>query len=485
MTTLSPRLVAVVAVLLWLPACRLGPDPESRPRTAADGLPAFAADTTAAGPVVDPGRWWEQLGDPTTTRLVESALGANTDMAEAAARVLAARASLEQARGARLPTLDASLDASRSKTSIVLPNVGRVGVAATTYAAALAVRYDVDLFGRLSRTKQAAWGDYLASEASRMTVVQAVIAGTVRTRVRVATAERRLALAESTVSSWQRSADLVDRRYRRGLTSAVDLRLARQSLATATAARIDAQAELARSRHALSVLLGQPPESAPLALGPMPDLPELPPPPPGIPAALLDRRPDLMAARMSLYAANARVGAAIADLFPTLSLTGSYGTRSDALSELVSSDTVVYNLVGSLLAPIFHGGQLRARVRGARARADELAWSYAGEVLEALREVEDALVTESALRDRVAAIGAAAAEAREASRLARDRYERGAAGILEHLEAERRLAVSEDQLLVTQGNLWQSRVDFHQALGGDWLPGTDPHPELPPAKVAP
>lgn len=450
--------------------CTLGPAPE-RPATAADGAAGWVHAEGEPPAAVDdaPSPWWRRFGDPATEALVELALERNTDLAAAAARLIAAEASLRAATGARLPQVSAGLSATEQRSSFVLPGLGRVQVDSRTYAEDLNVSWAADLFGKLRRSRQAAWAGLLAEEASRNAMVHAVIAQTVRTRTRIAVLERGLEVASRVRASWEETLETVERRYRSGLVQAVDVHLARENLAATRIQEVAAAEQLAFARHALDVLVARRPGTGPEVPDTMGDLPSPDPVPVGLPASLLDRRPDLRASEMRLAAATYGIGVALADLYPSLSLTGSTGVRSDELGDLVSSDALVYTLVAGLTAPIFSGGRLRAEVDAARARADEAAAAYAGLVLTALREVEDALVRNAAAAERVELARIRVANARAADRLARERYGRGVERLLFVLETERRLRVAEEALISATGDLWDARVDLFLALGGDWV----------------
>ena len=381
--------------------------------------------------------WWRRFSDQPTEDLVELALANNTDIRVAAAGVMEARAALKRAAGARWPQVSGSLSTTRSKSSFVLPTTGRVGIWSTTYADDLSVSYQVDLFGRLARMKQAAWAEVLADEASHEAVRHTVVSQVVRGRVRVATIDRGLEVVRAIRSSWEATLGIVERRYLAGVAPALDLRLARENLASARAGEVELEGQLRIAGHALDVLVGRRPGEG-LALPALsPELPELEPVPPDLPAGLLDRRPDLMQAEMRLAAATARIGVALADLYPSLNLTGSGGVRSDSLHELTSSSGLVYNLVGSIAGPLFSGGQRRADVRAARARAEQAAAMYSGAVLNALREVEDGLVADQTAQRRLELTKTRVAEARAADGIARDRYQRGVDPLLKVLDTER------------------------------------------------
>lgn len=470
-TNFPLRPLAFFLTVLLSASCTLGPEPR-RPETVAHGAeryvhadePTGAADDDASA--IDP--WWRSFGDPATAELVETALEQNPDLHAAAARVLEARAALGGARSTLWPEVTAGAGASRTKNSFTLPQLGRVNVYATTYSTNLDVAYQVDLFGRLKRTRQAAWADLLAEDAARRTVIHGLVAEVVRTRARIATLERGLDLARQIHRSWRSTTGSIERRYELGLVPAVELRLARENLAAAEASVVVAERALSQARLALDVLLGRRPGTG----EPLPRtaalLPDLEPVPLGLPAELLDRRPDLLEAEMRLAAATARVGVALADLYPNLSLSAGTGTQADALDDVLSSEAVVFDAMMSLLAPIFDGGRRRAAVNASRARVEQLAARYSGAVLRALREVEDALVRDAAIRRRLGLLETRAHEARAADRIARDRYERGVGTFLQVLETERRLRTAEQALADARGEAWEVRVDLHLALGGDW-----------------
>ncbi len=465
---MPPRAWSAAAGLIFLTGCTLGPDYQ-RPTTVADEAASYAHSAEAADrriDAVDP--WWRSFGDPITAQLVRESLNENTDLRAAAARVVAARESLRQTQASKWPSADLSAGANRQKSSFVLPGAGRVNPISTTYTDSLAVAYQTDLFGGLRRQRQAARAEWLAQEAAWETVIHTVISEVVRARVRLNTLDRAFGVARDVRDSWRSTFESIDRRHRLGLVSTLEVRLARENLAAAEATVIARQQQLDQARLALDVLLGRRPGVRRVASAGLEPLPDLAPIPLGLPADLLERRPDVRRAEMQLAAASARIGVALADLFPGLTLTGSAGNSSDRLGDLLSSDTLVYNAVASLVAPIFDGGRRRAAVRAARANADAATADYAGAVLQALREVEDALVRGRALRRQLDFLEQRVDEARAADRSARQRYQRGVADLLSVLETERRWRAAEEALLNARADLWNARIDLHLALGGDW-----------------
>ena len=470
-----PLTSLVISLGLALAGCTLGPEPE-RPVTAADRVAAYvhaSGPPVEAQPEVSP--WWRSFGDTATTELVELALESNTDLRLAAARVLEAEANLRRAGGARWPQVSYGAGATKQQISFVLPEVGRRTIESTTYSTSLAVSWQADLFGKLRRTRQSQWAQLLAEEANREAIVHAVVASVVRARVLVATAAWALEINHGITDSWEATARTVERRYRAGIAGAVEVHLARENLASARASQATIEAQLEQARLALDVLVGRQPGSADPLADSLPQLPSLEPVPLGLPAALLDRRPDLRRAEHQLAAATFGVGAAIANLYPDLGLTGSVGENGDRVADIDLED-FVYNIVANLTGPLFTGGQRRAEVDAARARAEQAAAAYAGAVLEALREVEDALVRDQATRTSHELTERRVAEARAAGRIAKERYQRGVESLLIVLETERRLRLAEQAVIGITADVWNARIDLHLALGGDWA--TDPDPEL-------
>jgi multidrug efflux system outer membrane protein len=328
----------------------------------------------------------------------------------------------------------------------------------------------VDLFGKIRRSEQAGFAELLAAEANRQALRHAIIAQVVRSRAQIATLQRRLQIARDTTASWQQSVDIVERRYARGLVGPLDVRLARENLAASQSAHPRIEDQLSRAQMSLDVLLGRRPGTTNSLPKTLDELPDLSPPPVGMPASLLDRRPDLQAAEMRLAAATSRVGVSIARMFPDLTLTGNYGFRGDRLSDLLLDENAVYSAAARLLQPIFQGGQLRAQVDASRARVEEETARYAGLVLNALREVEDALVREEMLRRELTALEIRYTEAHAAHELAWQRYLQGVESVITILETQRRRRFAETELAVIKGSFWTNRVDLFLALGGDWEP---------------
>jgi multidrug efflux system outer membrane protein len=450
--------------------CMVGPG-YKRPQTVADTAEGYFFEGKHINDANDgagAGKWWERFADDTATELVREALSNNNNLAAAAARVLQAEALLVEARGQRRPDVSYNFSRTRSKSSFSFGG-GRFSALTTSFSHGITVNYIVDIFGKLKRRQRAAWADLLAAEENQHALVNAVISSVVKARADIATIQRRLAIARANTASWQESLEIIERRYSRGLVGPLDVRLARENLEASKAAEVIVLLSLTRAQNALDVLLGQRPGSGEELPRTLPELPDLAPVPVGVPALLLDRRPDVMAAELALEASSERIGVSIAQLYPDLTLTGTVGRSADIFNDLFIDETEVYSAVIRLAQPIFRGGQLRARVDGAKARYAELAANYAESVLTALREVEDALAREELLQLRLNALRLRFSEAVAAEKLAKERYLRGVEQLITVLESARRRRIAEDELNGVKGELWAGRVDLFLALGGDWV----------------
>lgn len=467
------RLISVCLVLFGgsiipMAGCMVGPD-YTRPDTAGDSNEGYIyADSNAAEAldINDMDRWWERFADETTTELVRSMLSNNYDLKAAAARVLQAEAALKGAHGQRLPDISYGISRDRSKRSFNFG--GRFSVMSETWTQGVSVGYIFDLFGRLRRSERAAWARMLASKASEQALINSMIAMVIQARVDIATIQRRLAIARANTVSRRETLEIVERRYKEGLVGPVDVRLARENLEAARAAEPSIELSLIQARNALDVLLARRPGSSEELAQTLDDLPDLEAVPLGLPGALLDRRPDVVASEFALRAANEDIGVSIAQLYPDLSLSASFGGSADRWRDIWEHSAETYSLLFNFAGPIFKGGQLKAQIEAARARFAELAANYGATVLRAIQEVEDALIAEQMLQKQLEYTELRFEEASAAERLSEDRYQRGVESILSILESERRRRIAEEQLVILKRQIWANRVNLHLALGGDW-----------------
>ena len=427
--------------------------------------------------------WWTTFQDSGLSRVVERTLQQNRDSRAAVARVQAALTEARIAGTELKPSVAAGFGAiNRKQNFIGFPFPGsEEGVLSrtfTTYGVSLDVSWEADLWGRLRSGELATYQLYEAQEAE-LRALQLSLAGQAA-KIWFAAIEsaNQLSLAAETVVSFEESSRAVRIRFEAGVRPAFDLRLALTDLASAESLVQQRQEQLDRTLRQLEILSGQYPSGALALSDSLPDLPG--PVPAGLPADMVARRPDLMAAQKRLLAADAQIAQSRAALYPRLSLTGSLGTSTDALRDLLNGDFSVWSLAGNLLQPVFESGRLRKGVDLARAHAEEALQFYAGSVLLALAEVESALAAEASLNERLRALEQAAEQAQAAVALARLRYSQGVGDVLSVLDSQRRVLTARSQVLTVKRERLDNRIDLHLALGGELRQASpDPGASLP------
>lgn len=457
---------------LFLSGCMVGPEydrPEPFPDANEPYYNAgdFSADVNELERI---NGWWRDFADEQTAELVKQAVENNYNLKSAAARVLQFQAGFEQAGGKLLPEISYGFSRERAKAAVGFGDP----VLYNTYVNTGSVSYVLDFFGKLRHAERAAWNDLLASRADRLTVINSLIASVVRARVNISTLHERIAIAQASIESRKRTLEIVERRYENALVGPVDVRLARENLAAIEATEPALRLQLVRAYHSLDVLLANRPGSSAGKYGSFEDFPKLEDVPVGLGVSLLDRRPDIIAAEQRLKATNERIGVSLAQLYPDLTLTGTYGFRGDHFEDAFNDNFEIYSFLMRLAAPIWKGGQLRAGVREAKARYEQAAADYASAVFDAMQEVEDALAGERYLAEQVVFLEERLSEARQAEELSRSRYGRGLERILTLLESERRRINAENELAVLKGSILNNRVNLYLALGGRWYDEGEP-----------
>lgn len=413
--------------------------------------------------------WWTDFGDVGLQEVVQAALSGNYDLKAAAARIDAASAQARIAGADITPSLSLSLDASRRKQNFIgLPIPGGEGAVLSTivntFGVSLNTTWEIDLWGRIRSATSAALADLQAARADFEGARLSLIAQTTKAWFLAVEARQQVELAEATVQSYTRTADDVRDRYEKGLRSPLDLRLALSNLASAEALSMGRRGRLDAALRQLEIILGRYPAGRlhlSDSLVPVP-----PPAPAGLPAHLLSRRPDLVAAERRLASADRRIAEARASLYPRLSLTGSAGTSSNELKNVLEEDFSVWSLIGKILQPIFQGGRLRAGVDLTEANMRQAWASYAGTLLRAFSEVETALAAEEFLRNQEESLAEAARQAEAARLLAGEQYREGVIDLTTLLDAQRRALAAQSQLLSVRRERLGVRVDLHLALGG-------------------
>jgi multidrug efflux system outer membrane protein len=462
--------VTLFVIPSLLAACVSLP-PEEKPALTVDVPPAWTAAPTLPGLQAAEDAWWTAFGDQNLDSLIVEALSNNQDLQMAAARVEAAAAQARIAGAPRYPWVNAGLTGARAKRNFIgFPIPGSeervLSTTSTNLGLSAEVSWEADLWGRIRAGKRATLWDYQATQADYAAAQLSLTALIARSWFGVIEARQQVALSRDTLESRRLTAERVRERYRRGLAVPLDLRLSLTQLELADATLQARRRLLDSALRQLEVVLGRYPGAR---LEAALDLPPVPPRvPTGLPSELVTRRPDLVAAELRVGAAGARVLEARRALYPRLTLTGSSGTASAELEDLLDGDFSVWSLAAGILQPLFQGGRLRAAVDLAQSGNQAALADYVSSVLEAFAEVESALAAEAHLAEEVRALERAVEQSQAALRLAQDRYSAGLARYLAVLESQRQSFVSESQLLATRRNRLNARVDLILALGGDF-----------------
>lgn len=414
--------------------------------------------------------WWSQFNDPTLTRLVEQALASNNDVAAAKGRLRSARAALDEAQGARLPSVNASGSAARQDNIDGLSRAQTVdGLLITdeNYTIGIDASWEADIFGRLRGTAEAAAAGVRGSEASLYDVQRVITAEIALNYVDLRDAQARLQLAQANLDIQRENLQIAQWRNQAGLGSELDVEQARTAVGQTTAALPVLRLTIATAIQQIDVLTGKPPVSsasmlsAPAALPVPPDIIDV-----GLPADLLQRRPDVLSAQASLESEVIRIGVAQADLYPALRLSGSIDTSSDSIDNLF--DASLGSLVAGVTAPIFQGGQIRARIEQQKGSADTALANYRSTVLTALLEVESALQSAKAAREREVALAEAEQSALNSLQLAEIRYRVGAIDFQTLLDTQRSVLTVQDSRASASAARSTAAIQLFKALGGGW-----------------
>src|SRR5512139_3693555 len=449
------RRVTLLAATCALSAC-LG-EPYSRPDLAVPSQYRFSLpQTQGAADTV----WWSRFGDPTLDALVTEALASNEDLRIAAARVDQFQGAKVTTRAPLFPAIGYGGNAGKESRSELVYGPG-ADDARSFSSAGLTAGWEIDVWGRVRNLTAAADADWRASEADRRAVVLSVVSAVTSGYITLLSLDDQLATSQRTLESRQQALTVFEKRYKGGVISKVELSQARSQYEVAAAAVPVLQQQIAQQENALSLLLGRNP--GPIARGkPLLDL-GTPAVPAELPSSILTQRPDVVSAEQALVAANARVSAARALYFPTISLTGLLGVASLDLGELFDDGSSTWKYAGTVTGPIFQGGAVLGTNRQAEAQRAQLLANYERTVQRAFADVDDALIATQKSAERSAAQRRQVEALRDYARLARKRFEGGYSSYLEVLDAESSLFNAE--LLYSEGHRERllAHVDLYKA----------------------
>lgn len=467
-TAHSPGIIGFVCTLLavgWISGCAVGPN-YHRPAVA---TPASYRDLSDATPAQVQAasfadlQWWQVFQDPVLQDLIRTALKQNYDLQLATERINAGRAQLAITRSYLFPQVQANGDFSGGKQFEFQTKSNFLTL--TTDAA-----FQLDFFGRLRRATQASRAELLATVDARQTVILTLVSDLASDYFELLQLDLQLQITRDTITTQEDSVKLTKLRVDHGVATKLDVLQAQQVLDTANAQIPDLERLIAQEEDAISILLGDYPQSVPRG---RPLVEQVLPPevPPGLPSSLIERRPDIREAEQNLVAANAEIGVAKAEFFPQISFTGSGGGafgRSSAFSSLMSSQLGFWSYGAQVSQPIFTGGALRGNLRYAESQHQQALLTYRQTIQRAFGDVSDALIGYEKLHQVRVSQEVTVADLQESVRLSNLRYRGGTTTYLEVLDGQRSLFSAELTLAQARGSEYQSLVQLYRALGGGW-----------------
>jgi multidrug efflux system outer membrane protein len=458
-------LAAGLLLALVAGGCTVGPNYQQLQPTMPAEWSSAAEDGISREPV-DIVRWWDLFGDTQLQTLVARSVSANKDLKLAEARVREARAQWRAAGAPAWPAVDASGSYARVHQS---ENVSSYTEKHDLFQAGFDAGWEIDLFGGVRRAVEAAKAQVQASEEDRRDVLVTLVAEVATNYMALRGSQRRLAIAQQNIHTQKDTVDLTRGRFEAGLGSKLEV-LQSEALLASIEARVPViEASIRQAIHRLGVLLGLEPEALLEELLPPADIPAVPPEVPVAPPSdLLRRRPDIRGAERQLAAATANIGVATADLFPRFSLTGLLGLESTAASDLFSSQSRFWTFGPTVRWPVFDAGKARAAIQVQTARQEEALAFYEKTVLNALEEVESAMVVYAKTRKTRDALAQAAETTRQSADIAFELYQKGLVDFLNVLQSQQALYQVLDQFAQSEENVSTSLVALFKALGGGW-----------------
>jgi multidrug efflux system outer membrane protein len=427
--------------------------------------------------------WWQVFDDQVLQSLIREGIARNLDLRIASARVVEARAQAGIAKSYLYPEVNVGFGYGAEQVSRVgQPPVTKEASPDRIYenlALNGTLSWEIDLFGRLRRGQEAAFAQYLASEQGRRAVVVTLVGDIASTYFFLRELDLELEIARRTLKVNDDTVAYYAARLKGGVSNRLEVDQAKANRAVTAASIPGLERQIALAENALAVLLGRPPAAIPRAGGLGDRLP--PRVPSGLPASLLERRPDVVAAEQLLVAANANVGAAKALFYPTITLTGSMGAVSSGLTNFLTPESMIWSLAAGFFQPLYNGGRIKRNYEASVARFDQAVAQYQRAALNGYREVADALVSIEKYGVQRTELESGVEALRDAVQLSRSRYDTGLSSYLEVLIADQQLFSQELQLAQVRGSQLRAVTQLYRALGGGWQP--EPLTAPPPGAV--
>jgi multidrug efflux system outer membrane protein len=483
---LRPRLVttAAVALSLFVSACApVGPN-YKRPDLVPPAQHRWADPKDTAATLADT-PWWQVFDDDALQALIREAVGHNLDLRVAVARVQESRALAGVAKSFLYPEVNLTAGYTGNQVSRNSQPPGAQPGEDRTFnntSVGASVVWEADLFGRLRRNNEAAFDRYLASEEGRKAVLVTLVSDVATSYFLLRELDLQLEIAKETLVINDQTVAYYNTRLGGGVSNKLEVDQAVANRSVTAASIPDIERQIALVEHSISVLVGRAPGAVVRGRA-LTDTHMPPSVPVGMPAMLLERRPDVLEAERLLAAANADVGAAKALFYPTISLTGALGGLSGDFGKLLAGDSIIWSVGAGLFQPLYNAGRNKRNYEAAQARFDQAVAQYQQAALNGYREVADSLVTiqKLALVRVEQASGVAALE--DAAKLSRSRYDAGLANYLEVLIADQQLFQQQLQLAKTRGDELQAFAQLYRSLGGGWQAETAPGQPVPATPV--
>jgi len=408
--------------------------------------------------------WWEVFEDPVLQDLILEALKANYDLKTAVYRVEQAKAGVGVAQSPFYPQIEYQGSAGRVKPNdLISPQSEKFSL----FYGAFSLAWEIDVWGRIRRSNEAAQQSLLATEEVRRGVLLSLVTGVAQAYLTLLELDRELEIARETATTFQQTLELFTRRYQGGVGNQLQVARAEAALADTLAQIPDLELRILVQENAIRVLLGRDPGPVPRGT-PLVDRPAPPDTPPGLPSALLERRPDVLQAEHTIASANAQVGVAIANFFPQIGLTALYGGASSQLKDIVKNSFSFWNVAGNAAGPLFQGFALLEQYRGQVAFWEQTRAQYQQTVLNAFAEVSNALDAQTRLAESRSAQERSVRAYQESVRLSLLRYDHGLSTYFEVLEAQQQLFPAELALAQIQLDQLLTVVTLYRTLGGGW-----------------
>jgi outer membrane protein, multidrug efflux system len=452
--------IVMCAGMLAICGCMVGPDfHKPQPQ-----MPEKYYNPADANAYLDLTKWWGSFGDPNLTSLVDRAIVANLDLKQAQTRVREARASLGITESGLWPSVNASGSGSRSRT-----HVNDNAVKGNSFRAGLDAAWELDVFGGTRRSVESAQAQVTSAQEELHATLVTLTSEVALNYINLRAQQEQLQVTRDNLVSQEKSAEITRKRYGAGFVSALDTANADILVVTTRSGIPQIETQIAQTIYALSVLLGQEPAALEKELSPAGTIPVAPPDvPAGLPSELLRRRPDIRLAEAQLHAATANIGVAVAEYFPTFSLTGSAGYQSDRFRTLVRQRNSSWSYGAGVNWELFSAGRISSNVELQKQIKEETLLSYQKTILTALQDVENALIAYQKEKERRQDLVAAVTYSRKSLDLSTQLYTEGETDYLNVLVAQRALLNADNSLVSNTQNLAADVVQLYKALGGGW-----------------